>query len=141
MTPRKIAVFITVDLAFLLLVLLLLAYYGMSHLLLLAMGLGFLILTAFDLRSGNLSAIFSDFMGFDNPEEIGRYRWLPVILSTLLLILSIPVFLEHGLVNSAQRWAMQHGQFWRVALPAVLGGIAVIAVAVWTLFKGSNNSR
>lgn len=132
--------FIALDLAVLLIILLLLVYYGMSHLLLLAMGLLFLVLIIYDLRSGNFSKFFSGFLGLSNSGELGRLKWLPVILSVVLLMLSLPVFLEHGLVNEAQRWAMQQGQFIRVALPAIAGSIAVIAIAVWTIFSDSSKS-
>ncbi len=141
MTPRNVALFITLDLAFLLALLLFLSYYGLSHLLILFMGLLFLVLTLYDLRSGALSELFSNFLNLSGPDELGPIRWLPVILSALLLFLSLPVLLEHGLVNSAQCWAMQHGQFARVALPALAGGVAVIAIAIWTLFKGSKNKE
>jgi len=134
---QKVAFFIAVDLAVLLIILLYLAYYGMSHLLLLGMGLLFMVLTAYDLHSGIPSKLFSEFLGLGEAENIGRFRWLPVILSALLLMLSLPVFLEHGFVNDLQRWAMQHGQFTRIALPAVAGGVIVIAIAVWTIFAGS----
>jgi hypothetical protein len=136
----KVALFIALDLAVLLIILLLLVYYGMSHLLLLAMGLLFLVLIIYDLRSGNFSKFFSGFLGLSNSGELGRLKWLPVILSLVLLMLSLPVFLEHGLVNEAQRWAMQQGQFIRVALPAIAGSIAVIAIAVWTIFSDSSKS-
>lgn len=136
MAPRKLALFIALDLAILLVLLLVLTYYGMSHLALLAMGLLFLALTGYDLRSGSLSALFSAFFGFSEPDEVGRLRWLPVVLSALLLFLSLPVLLEHGLVNSAQRWAMQQGQFLRLAIPALIGGAVVIVVAVWTVLAG-----
>jgi hypothetical protein len=141
MTPRNVALFITLDLAFLLALLLFLSYYGLSHLLIMLMGLLFLVLTLYDLRSGALSELFSDFLNLSGPDELGSIRWLPVILSAVLLFLSLPVLLEHGLVNTAQRWAMQHGQFARVAMPAIAGGIAVIAIAIWTLFKGSKNKN
>ncbi len=137
MAPRKVAFFIALDLAALIVVLLVLVYFGMSHLLLLLMGLGFLLLTFYDLRSGNLSALFSDLLGFSDPVELGKLRWLPVVLSTLLLILSLPVFIEYGFINEAQRWAMQNGQFVRVAVPAIVGSMAVIVIAVWTVFAGS----
>lgn len=137
MQSRKYAILIALDLALLLLILLLLAYYGMSHLLLMLLGLFFLVVTLYDLRSGNLSLFFSQFMGLPEPGDIGKLRFLPLILSALLLILSLPVFLEQGLVNEAQRYAMQQGQIFRVAIPAVLGGLAVIAVAVWTIYSGS----
>ncbi len=138
MKSRKFALFIALDLALLLFILLLLAYYGMSHMFIMAMGLLFLLLTFYDLRSGNLSALFSEFMGLSNPEELGKFRVLPLILAALLLILSVPVFLDNGLVHDAQRYAMQQGQFLRVAVPAILGGLAVIAVAVWTIISGSD---
>ncbi len=140
MAPRRVAFFIALDLATLIVVLLALVYFGMSHLLLLLMGLGFLLMTFYDLRSGNLSALFSDFLGFSDPVELGRLRWLPVALSALLLILSLPVFIEYGFVNETQRWAMQSGQFTRVAIPAITGGVIVITIAVWTVFAGSNKS-
>ncbi len=141
MTPRNVALFITIDLALLLALLLFLSYYGLSHLLILAMGLFFLVLTLYDLKSGALSELFSEFLNLSGTEELGTIRWLPVILSALLLFLSLPVLLEHGLVNTDQRWAMQHGQFARVAMPAIAGGIVVIAIAIWTLFKGSKNKE
>ncbi len=140
MAPRKVAFFIALDLAALIVVLLMLVYFGMSHLLLLLMGLGFLLLTFYDLRSGNLSALFSDLLGFSDPVELGSLKWLPVILSTLLLILSLPVFIEYGFVNETQRWAMQSGQFTRVAIPAIAGGAVVIVIAVWTVFAGSKKN-
>jgi hypothetical protein len=139
MQSRKYAIFIALDLALLLLILLLLAYYGMSHLMLMLLGLLFLVVTFYDLRSGNLSLFFSQFMGLPDPKDIGKIRFLPLILSALLLILSLPVFLEHGLVNEAQRFAMQQGQFFRVAIPAIFGGLVVIAVAVWTLYRGNRD--
>lgn len=141
MTPRNIAIFITLDLTFLLALLLFLSYYGLSHLLILTMGLLFMVLTLYDLKSGALSELFSDFLGLSGTDELGSIRWLPVILSGLLLFLSLPVLLEHGLVNTTQRWAMQQGQFARVALPAIAGGLVVIAIAIWTLFKGSKNKE
>ena len=136
---RKVALFIALDLAVLLFVLLLLTYYGMSHLLLLSMGLVFLVMIIYDLRSGNFSKIFSEFLGLSDSDDIGKLRWLPGVLSALLFILSIPVLLEHGLVNNIQRQAMQHGQFIRVAFPAIAGGIVVIVIAIWTIFTGSRN--
>ncbi len=141
MTSRNLAIFLAVDLAVLLTILLILSYYGMSHLMLLVMGLVFLLLTLYDLNTGILSAFFSEFLGLSNSAELGRLKWIPVLLSSLLLLLSIPAFLEHGLINSDQRWAMQHGYFLRLAIPAVIGGIAVIAVAVWTVFAGSKNEK
>ncbi len=141
MTPRNIAIFITLDLTFLLALLLFLSYYGLSHLLILTMGLLFMVLTLYDLKSGALSELFSNFLGLSGTDELGSIRWLPVILSGLLLFLSLPVLLEHGLVNTTQRWAMQQGQFARLAMPAIAGGIVVIAIAIWTLFKGSKNKE
>jgi len=138
MTSRNMAIFISADLAMLLIVLLLLSYYGMSHLFLLAMGLILLMISLYDLRTGIFSELFSDFFGLSDPDEQSRVKWIPVILSTILLFLSVPVFIEHGFINSAQRWAMQDGHFIRLAIPALTGGIVVIAVAVWTIFIGSN---
>ncbi len=134
----KMALLIVVDLVLLLFLLLLLSYYGMSHLAMFAMAIFFLFLTVYDLKSGALSTLFSGILGLeDSAGGAGRLRWLPVVLSVLLLALSLPVLLEHGLVNSAQRWAMQQqGQFLRLAVPAVVGGALVIAVALWTLFAG-----
>lgn len=116
--------------------LLVLTYYGMSHLALLVMGFLFLALTGYDLRTGSLSALFSDFFGFAEPDEVGKLRWIPVILSAVLLFLSLPVFVEHGFINTTQRWAMQQGQFSRLVIPAIIGGAAVIIVAVWTVLAG-----
>ncbi len=141
MTSRNLAIFIAVDLAVLLLILLVLSYYGMSHLMLLIMGLAFLILTLYDLNTGSLSAFFSEFMGLSASSELDKLKWIPVLLSSILLILSVPVFLEHGLINSDQRWAMQHGYFLRLAIPAAAGGIAVIVIAVWTVYKGGKNKK
>lgn len=137
MTPRNLTIFIAIDLAVLLFILLLLSYFGMSHLMLLAMGCIFMALTFYDLQTGVLSAFFSDFLGFDNVTDLGRLKFVPLILSALLLFLSIPVLLEHGLVNDGQRWAMQQGNFLRVAIPAIVGGAVVIAAAVWTVYRGS----
>jgi hypothetical protein len=141
MKPRTVALFITIDLVTLLIVLLVLSYYGMSHLFLLLLGIVILILAIYDLQSGLLSALFSDFLGIENPSELGRFRWLPVILAALLLLLSLPVVFKHGFTNEAQRWAMQHGQFIRVALPAIVGGLAIIAIAVGTILSGSKNKK
>lgn len=137
MTSRNVAIFIFADLVILLIVLLTLSYYGMSHLFLLVMGLILLLVSLYDLHTGIFSEVFSGFFGLSDPNELSRVKWIPVILSTLLLFLSVPVFIEHGFINSAQRWAMQDGQFIRLALPAITGGIVVIAIAIWTVFNGS----
>jgi hypothetical protein len=135
--PKTVAIFIALDLATWLIVLLVLSYYGMSHLLILILGLVILFAALYDLKSGQLSAFFSDFLSLEGPNELGPFRWLPVILAALLLFLSLPVVFEHGLVNEAQRWGMQQGgQFLRVVLPAAVGGLAVIAVAVGTILAG-----
>jgi hypothetical protein len=135
--PKTVAIFIALDLATWLIVLLVLSYYGMSHLLILILGLVILFAALYDLKSGRLSAFFSEFLSLEGPNELGRFRWLPVILAALLLFLSLPVVFEHGLVNEAQRWGMQQGgQFLRVVLPAAVGGLAVIAVAVGTILAG-----
>ncbi len=140
MNYRKVALFIALDLAFLLALILIFAYYGISHLVLLAMGLCFLLISIYDLRSGAFSALFSDFLGFPETGELTKYQWLPILLSTLLLAVSLPVLLEHGLVNIDQRWAMQQeGQFIRLAAPAVAGGVLVIIIATWTVLKGGSN--
>ena len=137
MKPKTIALFIAVDLATWLIVLLVLSYYGMSHLLILLLGFIILIAAIYDLQSGQLSTFFSDFLGLESSTDLGRFRLLPVILAALLLFLSLPVVFEHGLVNEAQRWAMQQGgQFIRVALPASFGALAVIAIAVGTILSG-----
>ncbi|MGM0652494.1 MAG: hypothetical protein ACQES4_06915 [Bacillota bacterium] len=137
MTPRNLTIFIAIDLAVLLFILLLLSYFGMSHLMLFMMGLVFLVLTLYDLQTGVLSAFFSDFLGFENVSDLGRLKAVPIVLSTLLLFLSLPVVLEHGLINENQRWAMQHGSFLRIAIPAIVGGVVVIAAAAWTVYRGS----
>ncbi len=137
MTPRNLTIFIAIDLAVLLFVLLLLSYFGMSHLMLLLMGLIFMVLTFYDLQTGVLSTFFSDFLGFENATDLGRLKYVPLFLSALLLFLSMPVLLEHGLVNDGQRWAMQHGNFLRIAIPAIVGGVVVIAAAAWTVYRGS----
>ncbi len=141
MNPRTVALFIAIDLASLLTVLLVLSYYGMSHLLLLLLGLVILIAAVYDLQSGLLSAYFSDFLGLESPSELGRFRWLPVILAAILLMLSLPAVFNYGLVNEGQRWAMQQGQFIRVALPAAVGGLAVIAIAVGTILSGTAKKK
>ena len=96
-----------------------------------------MVLTLYDLQTGALSTFFSDFLGFENATDLGRLKYVPLVLSALLLFLSLPVLLEHGLVNDGQRWAMQHGNFMRIAIPAIVGGVVVIAAAVWTVYRGS----
>jgi hypothetical protein len=141
MKPLNVALLIVLDLATLLTVLLVLSYHGMSHLLIFLLGLLLLLAVLYDFQSGRLSALFSDFLGLNGSDELGRIKWLPVILALLLLVLSLPVLLEHGFVNDAQRWAMQDGRFIRVALPAATGGVAVIIIAVWTILSGSKNNK
>jgi hypothetical protein len=34
---------------------------------------------------------------------------------------------------------MQQGQFIRVAVPAITGGIVVMVIAVWTIYTGSRD--
>jgi len=136
MTPRNLTIFIAIDLAVLLFILLLLSYFGMSHLMILLMGLIFMVLTFYDLQTGVLTAFFSNFLGFENATDLGRLKYVPLFLSALLLFLSIPVLLEHGLVNEGQRWAMQQGNFLRIAIPAIVGGAVVIAAAAWTVYRG-----
>jgi hypothetical protein len=138
MKIRNVAIFVALDLATLLFVLLILSYYGMSHLMILLLGAVLLMLALYDLQSGLLSAFFADFLGLENPANLGRFKLLPVILAALLLLMSTPVVFEHGWVNETQRWAMQQGgQLIKVALPAVVGGIVVIAIALGTICAGS----
>jgi hypothetical protein len=136
MKPQQTALFIVLDLAVLLALLLILAYYGMSHLAITIIGLMLLVITLVDMRTGIFSEKFSAFIGFTRVEEKTKLRWLPVILASLLLIFSLPVLLQHGWVNHDQRWAMQHGQFLRLAVPALLGGLVIMGVAVLTIFRG-----
>lgn len=140
-TPRKAALIITLDLVLLLVLLLILSFYGMSHLMIFFLGLVFLVITIYDLRTSCFSSLFSSFLNLADSEETGRFKWLPVSLSVLLLIFSVPVLLEHGLVNSSQRWAMQGGQLFRVAIPAASGTAIVIMIALWTLFKGAKRKE
>ncbi len=141
MTPRKAALIITMDLVLLLALLLFLSYYGMSHLMIFLLGLFFLVITVYDLKTSWFSSLFSAFLNLPGSEELGSIRWLPVTLSVLLLVFSLPVLFEHGLVNSSQRWAMQGGQLLRVAIPAVAGTAIVILIALWTLFKGMKRKK
>ncbi len=137
MKTRNIAIFVALDLATLLAVLLVLSYYGMSHLMILLLGAVLLILALYDLSSGLLSAFFSDFFRLETPADLGRFKIMPVMLAAFLLVISAPVVFEHGLVNEGQRWAMQHeGQFLRIALPAAIGGLVVIAIALGTIYAG-----
>ena len=137
MNYKKAIIFIVLDLVTLLAAILLFAYFGLSHLFMLFLGGLFLVLALYDLRSGELSALFSAFLGFPEGDEFKRFQWAPILLSTLLLAVSLPALLEHGLVNSGQRWAMQQeGQFMRLLIPAVSAGALVIAMAVFTVIKG-----
>ncbi len=137
MKPGAVAIFIAADLAGWLILLLVLSYYGMSHLLILSLGLIILFAALYDLQCGQLSAFFSAFLGLEGSGDLGRFRWLPVILAALLLFLSLPVVFEHGWVNETQCWAMQQdGQLIRVLMPAAVGGLAVIAIAVGTILAG-----
>ncbi|MDY6826015.1 MAG: hypothetical protein SVV67_02395 [Bacillota bacterium] len=136
MKPRQTALFIILDLTVLLVLLLVLAYYGMSHLAITFLGFLLLVICLIDMHNGIFSEMFSAFIGFTESEEKSKLRWLPVALASLLLIFSLPILFEHGWINHDQRWAMQHGQFLRLAVPAILGGLAVMGVAVMTIFRG-----
>lgn len=131
-----LALLVALDLALLLIVLLVLSFYGMSHLMIFLLGIIILALALIDLRSAFFSTMFSKLLGLDGPGELRSIKWLPVIMAALLLGLSLPVVIEHGVVNETQRWAMQHGQLIRVALPAAVGGVAVMLIAVWTIVRG-----
>ena len=132
MASRKLILFIILDLVVLLLFLLLLAYYGVSHVLFLVLGLLFLVMSAYDNRTDRLSAVLA--LLFNLPPASGnkRLNWLPLLLSLALIIYSLPLLLEHGLVNSIQRWSMQGGMFTRFAVWSLITTGVVILVAVYT---------
>ncbi len=127
---RKFILFIILDLAVLFFLLLLLAYHGWSHIFMLVIGVVFLALCLYDLRSGNLSAVLAAF--FNLPDRAGESRanWLPAALSLVLIVYGLSLLFEHGLVNTAQRWAMQRGLFAPFALWSAAGTALVTAAAV-----------
>ncbi|MEW5784684.1 MAG: hypothetical protein AB1767_06370 [Bacillota bacterium] len=131
MNPRcKLGLLLTLDLLFLLLLLLFMVYFGLSHVFLLGLGILLLLLSLYDCRTGRLSSVTALLFGLPEVSDNGKLNWLPILLSLVLVFYSAPILKQHGLVNTAQRWAMQSGLFQRLALwSAAIAGL-VIAAAV-----------
>ncbi len=142
MATRKLILFVVFDLLILLALLLLLVYHGMSHLLLLVMGLLFLLMSLYDSRTGQLSAVLALMFNIHgNPGRGGRLNWLPMVLSLILIGYGFYMLMMHGAVNVGQRWTMQEGgMFPQFAVWTALAAAVVILAAVLTSVR-SNRKR
>jgi hypothetical protein len=142
MATRKLILFVVFDLLILLALLLVLVYYGMSHLLLLALGVLFLLMSLYDNRTGQLSAgLALMFNIHGNPDHGGRLNWLPMVLSLILIGYGFYMLMTHGAVNVGQRWTMQEdGVFPQFAIWTALAAVVVILAAVLTTVR-SNRKR
>lgn len=129
---RKTICLIVLDLLSMLLLLLFLAYYGMSHLFLLLTGIVFLFLCIYDSRTGHLSTLFVLMFSLPDLKEKGRLNWIPVLLSLILVFYSLPLIVEHGLVNVSQRTVLQGGLFPQFALYAGIAAFVIILAAVYS---------
>ncbi|MBS3943013.1 MAG: hypothetical protein KGZ32_02045 [Dethiobacter sp.] len=129
----KAAFLIFVDLGSVLLLLLILSYYGMSHIYLLLSGVLYLCLSVYDCRTGRLSEIYALMLSLPGHEGIGRLSWLPKLLSVVSISYSLPLLVEHGLFIEAQRLSMQRGLFPQFVLWSVAAAGAIMAVAVCTV--------
>jgi hypothetical protein len=128
----KTVCLIIFDLVSMLLLLLFLTYFGMSHVFLLLLGTVFLFLCLYDSRTGRLSAVFTLMLSLPAPKDKGRLNWIPALLSLVLMIYSLPFLFKHGLVNTSQRAAMQGGLFSQFALSAGAAAAVIILVAVYS---------
>jgi hypothetical protein len=128
----KTVFLIIFDLVSMLLLLLFLTYFGMSHVFLLLSGMVFLFLCLYDSRTGRLSDLFILLFSLPAPVNYGRLNWIPALLSLLLVIYSMPILFEHGLVNTIQRSSMQGGLFPQFALWAGAVTAVIIALAVFS---------
>lgn len=129
--PKTICLIIF-DLVSMLLLLLFMTYYGMSHLFLLLIGTVFFFLCIYDGRTGRLSAVFKLMFSLPEFPEKGRLNWIPVLLSLILVSYSLPLLMEHGLVNVSQRALMQGGLFPQFVLWAGAAAAIIILVAVYS---------
>lgn len=139
MAPRKLILLVVFDLLVLLVLLLVLAYYGMSHLLALVLGLLFLVMSLYDNRTGRFSTALALLFNFSaHPDRGGRLNWLPPLLSLVLIGYGFYMLMAHGAVNVGQRWTMQvGGVFPRFAVWASLAAAAVILAAVLTTLRSN----
>jgi hypothetical protein len=131
--PQKLKLLVALDLVFLLLVLLFMSFYGISHLFLLGLGAILFLASLLDCRTGRFSQMTELLFGLKSSAEQGRFNWLPVFLSAVLLVYQGYLFLEYGPVNTMQRMAMQEGYFPRLVLWSGIATLLVIIVAVGSI--------
>lgn len=131
MNPRRrLGLLLALDLLLLLVLLLLMVYYGLSHIFLLGLGILLFLLSLYDNRTGHLSTVTALLFSLPVGSGKGKLNWLPVLLSLVLVFYGASILLEHGLVNTAQRGAMQSGLFLQMALWSVAVAGLIIAAAV-----------
>lgn len=131
--PQKLKFLVALDLVFLLLLLLIMAFYGISHLFLLGLGGILFLVSLLDYRNGYFSKMAVLLFGLKRTAEKGRLNWLPVFLSAALLVYQGYLLLEYGPVNTMQRMAMQEGLFPRLVLWSGITTVLVIIVAVTSI--------
>lgn len=140
MLSGKFLFMLVIDLSVFLILLLVTAYFGVLHILLLILGIILFFLSVYDYRYGGISALLTAV--FNIPASSGNQavNRVPVVLSLGLIIYGFILLLNHGLVNTGQRLGMQGGQFGQFAFWAAVGTLLVILVAVW-LYRGVGRKK
>lgn len=149
MNRFKFIIFVVLDLFSLVAVFLLFVYLGMGHTLLLCIGLLFLILGLYDLRTGRLSVLIHKLLYQQTytpisawPLRGGILNIIPLLMAGGIVYYSFPLVIAHGFVN--RDWNLTDGNYflqftlWLVGLSLF---IIIEAVGLYPGVKTDENKE
>jgi len=128
------------DVVFLIVVFLLFTYYGMTHLLLFIIGLLILVTGLYDFKTGIFSELLRQL--FNSPgkqKKGGIYNVIPLLMSLVVIIYSIPQLFEHGLINRGQESLMSGNYFFQFAIWLVVLSLFLLIAAIGSQFWKERN--
>lgn len=131
MPSARVFMLLAIDLTVFLSLLLVTAYFGVIHIMLLVLGIILFLLAFYDYRYGQLSALLTAAFKLPASQGSKAVNRVPVFFSLGLIIYGFISLFKHGLVNTGLRDGMQGGQFGQVAFWAAAGTLLVIIVAIW----------
>ncbi|GEM_PF-1627100 len=128
------------DVVFLIVVFLLFTYYGMTHLLLFIIGLLILVTGLYDFKTGIFSELLRQLFNLPGKQKKGGiYNVIPLLMSLVVIIYSIPQLLEHGLINRDQESLMSGNYFFQFAIWLVVLSLFLLIAAIGSQFWKERN--
>lgn len=142
MKRTNFILFLLLDFSSLAAVFLIFTYYGMCHILLLFLGLLFFFLGIYDLRTGVLSLLIRQLFGLSRKEkQSGILNLIPVMLSVIVVLYSLPLLLQHGLINTSQESLMQGNIFIQFTIMLIGATLFVLIAAAGSYFWGGRKDN